>query len=86
MALRDHFMEKWGAHGESPKDEEALPTSPEEGKLMTDEAKAKDEWALVYLNALKAQAISEAFDDDASGFITVAEVNSFTTSRPLDWR
>ncbi|KAJ7779541.1 hypothetical protein B0H14DRAFT_2631247 [Mycena olivaceomarginata] len=32
------------------------------------------------------QAISEAFDDDASGFVTVAEVNAFTTARPLDWR
>ncbi|KIJ54026.1 hypothetical protein M422DRAFT_42301 [Sphaerobolus stellatus SS14] len=25
------------------------------------------------------------FNDDASGFVTVAEVNAFTTSRPADW-
>lgn len=35
---------------------------------------------------MRLQPISEAFDDDASGFITVNEANTFTTSRPLDWR
>jgi len=28
----------------------------------------------------------EAFDDDASGFITIAEVNTFTDYRPVEWR
>ncbi|CAK5278372.1 unnamed protein product [Mycena citricolor] len=42
-------------------------------------------WALEYLSITRIQAISEAFDDDASGFITVAEANDFTTGRPLDW-
>ncbi len=46
----------------------------------------QDEWALEYINLSKLQAISEAIDDDASGFVTIAEVNQFTTSRPKDWR
>ncbi|TFK86599.1 hypothetical protein K466DRAFT_587082 [Polyporus arcularius HHB13444] len=45
----------------------------------------QDEWALEYINLSKLQAISEAIDDDASGFVTIAEVNQFTTSRPKDW-
>jgi hypothetical protein len=33
----------------------------------------EDDWALAYLNVSRLQPISEAFDDDASGFVTVAE-------------
>ena len=46
----------------------------------------QDEWTLEYINVTRLQAIIEAFDDDASGFITVGEANAFTTSRPGDWR
>ncbi|CAK5278366.1 unnamed protein product [Mycena citricolor] len=49
------------------------------------EADKADAWALEYFNVLYLQPISEAFDDDASGFVTVAEANEFTTSRPLGW-
>ena len=45
-----------------------------------------DRWALEWININRLQAIIEAFDDDASGFITVEEVNYFTTSRPKEWR
>lgn len=45
-----------------------------------------DGWAVKYINIGRARTIMEAFDDDASGFITVSEVNNFTRSRPLDWR
>ena len=70
MALRDHFRHQWDQ-------------KPAEGAVASSRA---DEWALVYLSVIRMQAISEAFDDDASGFVTVSEVNAFTTSRPLGWR
>ncbi|KAL6302032.1 hypothetical protein BKA93DRAFT_737677 [Sparassis latifolia] len=44
-----------------------------------------DEWALEWIQVSRLQLVSEAFDDDASGFITIAEANKMTTSRPLDW-
>ncbi|KAJ7291055.1 hypothetical protein C8J57DRAFT_208463 [Mycena rebaudengoi] len=69
MALRDYYQE--GA-------EEETPGTP--GKK-----RSPDDWALVYLGVSRLQSISEAFDDDASGFVTVAEANTFTTSRPLGW-
>ncbi|KAJ7846349.1 hypothetical protein B0H14DRAFT_934544 [Mycena olivaceomarginata] len=74
MALRDHFQEKSskGADG----------GSHQHPATVIDKA---DAWALEYINVIHLQAISEAFDDDASGFVTVAEVNAFTTARPLDW-
>ena len=46
----------------------------------------QDEWALEWIDIDRLQAIVEAFDDDASGLITVAEANHFTASRPKEWR
>lgn len=34
----------------------------------------------------RLQSISEAFDADGSGFVTIAEANQFTSSRPPSWR
>lgn len=45
-----------------------------------------DRWALYFIGVNYARNIQEAFDEDASGFITVKEANDFTRSRPLDWR
>ena len=45
-----------------------------------------DGWAIKYINIGRARSILEAFDDDASGFVTVSEVNKFTGLRPRDWR
>ncbi|KAI0656683.1 hypothetical protein C8Q70DRAFT_329984 [Cubamyces menziesii] len=46
---------------------------------------AEDQWALKYLDVEYISALIEAFDEDASGFITISEVNQFTTSRPQGW-
>lgn len=45
-----------------------------------------DLWALEHIDVNNVSAIAEACDDDASGFITISEVNTFTTSRPRHWR
>jgi hypothetical protein len=80
MALRDHFHDKWNV-GHNQKQLENDPTAEIATKTLK-----KDEWALAFLNIIRLQPVSEAFDDDASGFVTVAEVNVFTRSRPLAWR
>ncbi|KAJ7785322.1 hypothetical protein DFH07DRAFT_976101 [Mycena maculata] len=74
MALRDHFQDGKRVKRDQGKDQDEAP--------VVDKA---DEWALEYINVVRLQPISEAFDDDASGWVTVNEVNEFTTSRPLDW-
>ena len=53
-----------------------------EGESVT----SSDQWALLYINVNYVRSIMEAFDEDASGFVTVKEANDFTRSRPLDWR
>ena len=79
LTLRDHFCEKL-----------------EQIKLVQNDAafsmpaanqvSSQDEWTLEYLNVTRIQPIIGAFDDKALGFINVAEVNTFTTTRPENWR
>jgi len=77
LALRDHYLEKL--------------TSETKGVLglgtsSISNSRNPDGWAIKYIDVMWVQPILEAFDDDASGFITVAEVNRFTSFRPADWR
>lgn len=76
LALRDYCLEKLDKLRKNEKTFDQYPTNVNE----------QDEWTLEYINVSRLQAIIEAFDDDASGFITVGEANAFTTSRPTDWR
>ncbi|KAM5543336.1 hypothetical protein V8D89_003210 [Ganoderma adspersum] len=74
LALRDYYRQQVKRKREAPHTEHVK-------TRLADE----DEWALEWININRLQAIIEAFDDDASGFITVEEVNYFTTSRPKEW-
>ncbi|KAI0038795.1 hypothetical protein FA95DRAFT_1551039, partial [Auriscalpium vulgare] len=75
LALRDYYEEK--IHSETPKIKGISTTKNDE----TD----PDAWAIKYIDVMHLQPILEAFDDDASSFITVSEMNRFTSSRPIDW-
>ncbi|KAI0056627.1 hypothetical protein BV25DRAFT_1864510 [Artomyces pyxidatus] len=74
LALRDYYTEllNWNDHGLRG----LKPVATEH---------QGDGWAIKYIDIAQLQPIMEAFDDDASGFITVSEMNRFTSSRPLDW-
>ena len=78
LALRDYCLEKLDKLRKNEKTFGACeyPTRVTE----------QDEWTMEYINVTRLQAIIEAFDDDASGFITVGEANAFTTARPANWR
>jgi hypothetical protein len=58
------------------------------GTDATNGSSNADAWAMKFIDVMWVQPIMEAFDDDASGFITVTEVNGFTSSlsRPREWR
>ncbi|KAI0656679.1 hypothetical protein C8Q70DRAFT_329793 [Cubamyces menziesii] len=72
LALRDYYFQSI-ADSEAAKDGTTTCVSKD------------DRWALDYINVSDTSSIAEAFDDDASGFITIAEVNHFTSSRPAGW-
>ncbi|KAK0244015.1 hypothetical protein EDD85DRAFT_759720 [Armillaria nabsnona] len=44
-----------------------------------------DLWALSYFNGAHVQPLLEAIDDDATGFITTREINTFIESVPEHW-
>ncbi|KAI8975832.1 hypothetical protein BD414DRAFT_497057 [Trametes punicea] len=73
LALRDYYRHQIDSEQRNP-----------EHKLITNVSR-EDQWALEWINISRLQAIAEAFDDDASGFITIAEVNQFTSTRPQGW-
>ncbi|KAI0061177.1 hypothetical protein BV25DRAFT_1806058 [Artomyces pyxidatus] len=75
LALRDYYVEKLSGDGQ----QEVRGISKAVG------SQDPDAWAIKFIDVVRLQPILEAFDDDASGFITVAEMNRFTSARPLDW-
>jgi hypothetical protein len=77
LALRDYYLEKLASESQG-----VLGMGTSTIRHSTD----PDAWAIKYIDVTWVQPILEAFDDDASGFITVSEVNTFTSTRPANWR
>ena len=73
LALRDHFFDKSFSQGTH---------------FAADIRGHPDAWAVNHINVKRLQPIMEAFDDDASGLITITEINRFTSSptRPQTWK
>ncbi|OSX57145.1 hypothetical protein POSPLADRAFT_1050210 [Postia placenta MAD-698-R-SB12] len=71
LALRDHYQER----------AEKRENGGHRHRTRSD----ADAWALEWISLKRLQPIIDAIDDDASGFITISEVNNFTTSRPVNW-
>ena len=76
------------ARGGAPAD---APADAPAGTVNTDttslpDTAVEDSWALEYITVRLIQPLVEAIDDDASSFITVNELNDFTSSRPKGWR
>ncbi|KAG6915736.1 hypothetical protein DXG01_010066 [Tephrocybe rancida] len=61
------------------------PASTPESSDVSVSSVGSDTWATAYVNVSYLQAISEAIDDDGSGFVNIREVNDFTTLRPQGW-
>ncbi|KAI0252756.1 hypothetical protein BJV78DRAFT_266553 [Lactifluus subvellereus] len=77
LALRDHYLEMFASEAPTVRGMSSIAT--------VDSSQNSDAWAIKFINVMQLQPIMEAFDDDASGFITITEMNRFTSSRPVDW-
>ncbi|KAI0960928.1 hypothetical protein AcV7_000168 [Taiwanofungus camphoratus] len=77
LTLRDHFREK------------AMDAKKKAQHDDQDNADTGDTWALDYLGGswTRIQPMMEAFDDDASGYISITEINQFIELCPpeLNW-
>ena len=45
----------------------------------------QDDWALKYIDIMRSQQLIEAIDADLSSFITIREINEFTSAKPPEW-
>ena len=81
MTLRDHF-------GEVPALSPQAVIGPSTAQSEEHDHTEADEWALKYISVTYLRSIMEAFDDDASGYVTITEVNKLMDLRPpsLGWR
>lgn len=77
LALKDYYMEKLASE---------VPTARAMSDAIVDSSHNPDAWAIKLIDVMRLQPIMEAFDDDASGFITISEMNHFTSSKPDKWR
>ena len=95
MALHDHFV--WKARHQLKQGMDTSKSRPNRRAATVDpvetmtasalpEIPMEDMWALEYITVNKIQPLMEALDDDGSSFVTVGEVNAFTSSRPESWR
>ena len=80
LALRDYYVEK---HMSETKGVTVL---DHDTGSQIDTSSQIDAWAIRFIDVIWLQPILEAFDDDASGFITITEVNTFTDALPDGWR
>ncbi len=96
LALHDYFTDRLKAptRGSSPismlSPSGFEPGGPIKSPISPGDFSLKgktDQWTLAYLNISHLQPILEAVDDDATGFITIKEINTFTNvkSRPPNW-
>lgn len=53
---------------------------------VTPGLRPEDAWTLEYISIFRIQPLIEAFDADASSFVTIAEANNFTAECPENWR
>ncbi|KAJ6548552.1 hypothetical protein B0H19DRAFT_952740 [Mycena capillaripes] len=91
LALNDYYADKFdtaenaGMRGSAATSEAGSgppsPTKTEHDLPTTQD----DQWTLAYINPAHIQPISEAVDDDASGFVSSKEANMFASRRPENW-
>ncbi|KAJ7056360.1 hypothetical protein C8F01DRAFT_1372891 [Mycena amicta] len=91
LALNDYYADQFepaeeaGMH-ESAATSEAGSRPPSPTSPVHDPPAAQDDrWTLAYINVAHIQPISEAVDDDLSGFISSKEANTFAAQRPENW-
>jgi hypothetical protein len=88
LALHDYYLDRAvfsaaTAHTATPENPDNPPTGSKPSPELTHDP--EDDWCLQYLTVFHVPAIMEAFDDDASGYVKIKEVNEFTDEIPEDW-
>jgi hypothetical protein len=76
MALRDYFTETLRLEEDKKAKRRRNPDPKRDEQLQ---------WAIQFVSINRMQPLIEALDTDVSTYVTVSEVNAFTSARPSDW-
>ncbi|TBU40766.1 hypothetical protein BD309DRAFT_992844 [Dichomitus squalens] len=82
LAIHDYYLQK---RDEQEQDIKARRSLKIDGTQKRRSISEDDAWTLEYIDLMHLQPVIEALDEDASGYITIQEVNQFTMSRPEGW-
>ncbi|KAI0665852.1 hypothetical protein C8Q78DRAFT_1083428 [Trametes maxima] len=85
MAIRDHFSEENPAVLAAARDSKLNGNEQSTAPDASNVARRDESWALQYITVSRVRPLIEAIDDDLSSFVTVSEVNAFTSARPASW-
>ncbi|KAJ7499168.1 hypothetical protein FB451DRAFT_28305 [Mycena latifolia] len=90
MAVHDYFTQKAGValkqiHDIAAKQGADSDKVRDIAEISKTTVPPEDLWALDYITIQHIQPLIEAIDEDGSSFVTVHELNNFTTSRPEGW-
>ena len=92
IALHDHFTAKASRKTIANTSSADVPaetvnnTDTNTDTTLSPDTSVEDSWALQYITVRLIQPLIEAIDDDGSSFVTVSELNDFTSCRPTGWR
>ncbi|KAJ7291238.1 hypothetical protein C8J57DRAFT_1704891, partial [Mycena rebaudengoi] len=90
MAIHDYFAQKAGValkqiHDITTKQGADAEKVRDIAEITKTTMPTEDMWALDYITLQHVQPLIEALDDDGSSFVSIYEINDFTTSRPEGW-
>lgn len=88
LAVHDHFSQKANRTRSSSQSIVSAvdPNNPLDHTLAIPATPQEDLWALDYITIQRVQPLIEALDWDGSSFVTVNELNAFSSARPEGWR
>ncbi|KAG2142766.1 uncharacterized protein EDB93DRAFT_1088797 [Suillus bovinus] len=88
--LHDYYMQGFSylyqdATALSDPEKEALSKDDDKYVIKPPPIDPADEWCLRYLSVFYIPSLSDGFDDDANGLVSIREVNAFTSAIPSGW-
>ena len=87
IALHDHFTARASQKTIANTSSANVPAKKTDvDTTLLPDTSAEDSWALEHINISLVHPLIEAIDNDGSSFVTVNELNDFTSARPGKWR
>ncbi|KAJ7731256.1 hypothetical protein B0H16DRAFT_1329395 [Mycena metata] len=85
VAVQDYFFQKYSEENRKMKDTLSTNVGTEVWEARSGEREVEERWVTQYITLARVRPILEAFDADASGWISIHETNVFSSSSPTNY-